>query len=142
MATSSSAASGADVDLVVDASVLVELAVRGPRAEALAREIRPHDLLAPELLDAEVAHALKSLERGGRMTGARAAEALAMLVRAPVRRVSHVPLLTDAWRLRHALSSYDALYVALARAVRCPVMTLDRRWAGAGELGVAVVTVG
>lgn len=128
--------------LVVDASVFVELALRGPRAERIDRELRPHALIAPELLDAEVLHALKALERGGRMSGERADAALAALVRAPVRRIAHVSLLTEAWGLRHALSGYDALYVALARSVGCPVLTLDRRWAAAGDLGVAVVTVG
>lgn len=128
--------------LVVDASVLVELALRGPRAERVAAELRPHALIAPELLDAEVLHALKALERSGRMGAERAGEALAALVRAPVRRVAHVSLLPEAWDLRHALSGYDALYVALARSVGCPVLTLDRRWAAAGDLGVSVVTVG
>lgn len=128
--------------LVVDASVFVELVSRGPHAEAAGRELQTRGLLAPELLDAEVAHALKGLERAGRMSEAQANGAIDLLVRAPIRRIPHVPLLPEAWRLRHALSAYDALYVSLARRVGCPVLTLDRRWVTAGDLGVTVITVG
>ncbi len=61
---------------------------------------------------------------------------------APIRRVSHRLLLQDAWDLRHRLSTYDAFYLALARRLEAPVVTCDRRWAAAGDLGVTVITVG
>lgn len=128
--------------LVVDASVFVELAVRGPHAEAAGRAVRGHALVAPELFDVEVTSALKGWVRSGRLLEAAAAQALVSMVRAPILRMSHRPLLPEVWRLRHSLSAYDAFYVALARQIGAPVVTCDRRWAAAGDLGITVITVG
>jgi predicted nucleic acid-binding protein len=35
------------------------------------------------------------------------------------------------WELRHNLTAYDALYVALAEMLDAPLVTLDRRLAAA-----------
>lgn len=128
--------------LIVDASVLVEFAVAGPLRGAVAQEIRGRELVAPELIDAEIMHAVKGHERSRQLEAAKATRFVRTLVRAPIRRVSHRLLLSDAWELRHRLSAYDALYVALARRTGFPVVTCDRRWAAAGDLGVTVITVG
>jgi predicted nucleic acid-binding protein len=40
-------------------------------------------------------------------------------------------LLDRAWSMRHNLSFYDALYVALAEQLDMPLMTLDNRLAKA-----------
>jgi predicted nucleic acid-binding protein len=37
------------------------------------------------------------------------------------------PFAEWVWDLRDNLTSYDAWYVALAEALRCPVATLDKR---------------
>lgn len=128
--------------LVVDASAFVELVVEGPHARAVVRALQGRALVAPELFDVEVANALKGSERAGLIAEAAAVEGLMSLVRAPIRRFQHRLLLPEAWRLRHSLSTYDALYVALARRTGFPVVTCDRRWAAAGDLGVTVITVG
>ncbi|MBF6620789.1 MAG: type II toxin-antitoxin system VapC family toxin [Patulibacter sp.] len=128
--------------LIVDASVLIEFAVGGPMRAAAVRELQGRPLLAPELIDAEILHAVKGLERGGDVEADKATRFVQSLVHAPFLRVSHRPLLLDAWKLRHRLSAYDALYVALARRTGFPVVTCDRRWAAAGDLGVTVITVG
>lgn len=128
--------------LVADASAFTELAVGGPRAAAVAREMRGRHVVVPELFDAEVANALKGAERSGRIGRAVAVEGMVSLVRAPIRRIRHRELLPDAWALRHTLSTYDAFYVALARRLNAPVVTCDQRWAAAGDLGVTVITVG
>jgi predicted nucleic acid-binding protein len=54
-------------------------------------------------------------------------------------RTSTGSLLSAAWDLRHNLSVYDALYVALARRLRCPLITVDRRLVAAPGIGVPVV---
>lgn len=51
------------------------------------------------------------------------------------------PLLGGAWAHRHNVSTYDALYVALAARLRCGVLTADRKLAGAPGLGVPVTVV-
>lgn len=128
--------------LVIDASVLVELALGNTVAETTLRRLGGRRLLAPELVDVEVANALKGHERAGNVDRETATTFARSLVHAPLRRVSHRLLLQDAWELRHRLSTYDAFYVALARRLDAPVVTCDRRWAAAGDLGVTVITVG
>lgn len=43
----------------------------------------------------------------------------------------HTALLSRVWSLRHNLSAYDALYIALAESLEAPLVTLDRRLAKA-----------
>jgi predicted nucleic acid-binding protein len=40
-------------------------------------------------------------------------------------------LLRRVWELRDNVTAYDACYVALAEALRCPLVTADRRLAKA-----------
>lgn len=46
-----------------------------------------------------------------------------------ITRYPHVPLLQRAWELRDTLSTYDPVYVALAEALRAPLVTCDARLA-------------
>jgi predicted nucleic acid-binding protein len=128
--------------LVVDASVLVEVAIGNAAAETTLRKLGGHRPVAPELIDAEIASALKGHERAGRLERDAATAFARSLLAVPLRRVSHRLLLQDAWDLRHRLSTYDAFYLALARRLDAPIVTCDRRWAAAGDLGVTVITVG
>lgn len=128
--------------LVVDASVLVEVALGNAAAESALRGLTGRRLVAPELVDAEVAHALKGHERAGKANREAVTDFVRSLLHLPLRRVSHRLLLQDAWDLRHRLSTYDAFYVALARHLDAPVITCDRRWVAAGDLGITVITVG
>lgn len=50
-------------------------------------------------------------------------------------------LLTAAWSLRSNLSTYDAVYVALAGQLRLPLLTADLRKARACERRIPVVTL-
>ena len=56
-----------------------------------------------------------------------AAEAVEDLRQAPVERYALEPLLARAWSLRDHLHAYDALYVALAVELDCPLVTTDDR---------------
>jgi predicted nucleic acid-binding protein len=60
---------------------------------------------------------------------------------APVRRFSTLPLLAEAWTLRTDVTAADALYVVLARILRCPLVTADRKLSRAPDLGVPMLTV-
>lgn len=128
--------------LVVDASVLVEVALGNPDATSTIRTLGGRRPVAPELIDAEVANALKAHERAERLDQETVTTFVRSMLDVPIRRVSHRLLLQDAWDLRHRLSTYDAFYVALASRLNAPVVTCDRRWAAAGDLGVTVITVG
>jgi predicted nucleic acid-binding protein len=37
--------------------------------------------------------------------------------------------LPRVWELRHTLTAYDAVYIALAEALRAPLLTLDEKLA-------------
>ncbi|HEX5994649.1 MAG TPA: type II toxin-antitoxin system VapC family toxin [Jiangellales bacterium] len=50
-------------------------------------------------------------------------------------------LLSAAWALRANLSTYDAVYVALAEQLRLPLLTADQRLARACERRIPVVTL-
>ena len=119
--------------LVLDASVVVELVLRGPGAarieERLFRE--GETLHAPELLDLEVTHTLRRLVLRGSMTAARARLALDVLAVFPVSRYRHGMLIDRVWELRANLTAYDASYVALAELGKATLVTLDERLANA-----------
>jgi predicted nucleic acid-binding protein len=116
---------------VVDNSALVELlAGRNPDPE-LARRLMTSNLAAPETLDAEALSALRSMARCGEIPEAEARRHLEHIGMAPVTRVSPRVLTRRAWAMRHAVSAYDALYVALAEELDVPLITCDKRLAGA-----------
>lgn len=112
---------------VIDAGALVEVLLRGLRAEAVETAVDGRQLVAPAVIDAEILSALRGLERGRAVLPARAAVAIEDLRRAPVQRFPLEPLLADAWALRERLTAYEALYVALAVGLDCPLVTTDRR---------------
>jgi predicted nucleic acid-binding protein len=131
---------------VIDASVVVTVladAEHAPWAEAqLSTGGAGRSLWAPHLIDAEVGQALRRRVAAGSMGEDRADVALLDLARLPLRRIDHVGLLHRAWELRHNLSFYDSLYVALAAFLDVPLITLDRRLARAvsDATGVSVLT--
>lgn len=119
--------------IVLDASVVVEWLAGGPGAERLLPWLEQHEgaLHAPGLLDVEVAHVLRRLERQGAMSAPRGRAAIEMLGAFPVRRHPSRPLLPRIWKLRSDLTGYDAAYVALAEALGAPLLTLDLGLLGA-----------
>lgn len=104
--------------------------------------LRDLDLYAPAHLDAEILSALYGLIRAGTIDEQRARLALLRLRQLDLERVPIDALALDALALRYNLSAYDALYVALARRLRCSLVTADRRIAAAPGLGIVVALVG
>lgn len=124
--------------LVVDASAVLELLLRRPIAAALEAHVVDHglDLHAPHLLDVEVLSALRRLVASRDASAARADEAVTDLLDMPIERYPHDLLVRRAWQLRRNLSSYDAVYLALAEALpegRVQLLTTDRRFARAAR---------
>ena len=119
--------------IVVDASAVIEALLRTPAAGAIeARLFDPRETLhVPHLLDVEVAQAIRRYAAKGDIDGERGGEALADLSDLPLRRYPHEFLLPRVWQLRNNLTAYDAVYVALAEALDAPLLTRDRRLAGA-----------
>lgn len=110
---------------VVDASALFEILTAASRAALAEQVLGPARLLAPALLDAEILGALRRQVRRGTIGPERAEAAVGDLTDLNLERVALPPLLGRAWELRDNLTAGDALYVALAESVGCPLLTSD-----------------
>lgn len=93
----------------------------------------------PDHFHIETAGALRRMLLSGSIDEARASAALDRLLRLPASVARSVPLLADAWRLRNNLIVHDAVYVALAEHLDAPLLTGDRKLAGAPNLPVTVL---
>lgn len=127
---------------VADASVIIEATVGRGRTRLSARAALREPLAAPELLDLEVASALRRAVHQRRLKLGEADAAIRGLSSLTgLRRYPHAPMLQRIWELRDNISPYDASYVALAEALGIPLVTADRRLARAAEPYCAVVYV-
>ena len=119
--------------IVVDASVALETLLQTPAASAVERRLfdSAETLHAPHLIDVEIAQVLRRYAAAGSATPDRSRAALADWADFPVHKYAHDFLLPRVWELRHNLTAYDAVYVALAEALDAPLITRDRRLAAA-----------
>jgi predicted nucleic acid-binding protein len=126
--------STADLDvLVVDASVLAAVAFGEARAEEGAALMRDMRLVAPGLLWYEMSEVarMKCLSRPD--------EAQAILKQLGTARRLPITLLSPEWaELPHlaldtGLTAYDAAYLSVARSLRAPLASFDRRLAAAAK---------
>lgn len=118
--------------IVVDAGVVFTL-VAGSEAAArnVALRLGSEQMLAPHLVDLEVASVLRWLVLQREFPPSLAAASVRHLSELDISRVDHAPLLERCWELRDDLTPYDAAYVALAEMAGAPLLTTDRRLAGA-----------
>jgi predicted nucleic acid-binding protein len=94
------------------------------------RMLADPDLHIPHLASIETASVVRGWVRGGRLDESAAIQALEHLSDLAAERHDHEPFLSRVWELRHNLTAYDALYVALAEALDAPLITCDARLAG------------
>ncbi|MGW2560468.1 type II toxin-antitoxin system VapC family toxin [Streptomyces sp. NPDC001514] len=112
----------------MDAGALVMLlADAGPVGEAVRDRVVGERLLAPHLVDVEVASVLLGRHRAGKLTDAELDDALSAFAALPIRRQEHLPFLPRVRELRTNLTAYDATYVALAEGFGVPLVTSDGR---------------
>jgi predicted nucleic acid-binding protein len=127
--------------IAIDASAFVELLLRTPAGLAIAGIVAGADLIAPDVINPETMQSLRGLERGGKLSSERARKAVARLIRSDLTRVPTVGLIEDSWTLRANVSAYDACYVALARALDCPLLTTDASLRRAPGIGVTFLGI-
>lgn len=129
--------------IVVDASALLELLLRGPRAGELGRLLLANGdpWAAPHLVDLEVAQVLRRLASKGVLGPGRAERAFEDLAAMPITRYDHAAVLSRIWSLRENLTAYDAAYLALAEALGAPLVTCDAAMGAAPGRGVEVEVV-
>ena len=128
--------------IVVDASVIVEVLLETPVGRQMADRLLSGDdsLHAPHLIDLEVAQVLRRFCLCGELKPSRAREAVEDLTDLPITRYGHVDLVPRIWELRHNVTAYDAAYLALAEALRAPLVTRDARLASVrGRVKVELV---
>jgi predicted nucleic acid-binding protein len=119
--------------IVLDASAVLELMFRTPAGLEVARRIASdaETLHAPHLIDIECLQAVRRYCRAGVVDEARARLALEDLAALDVTRYPHDAVWQRIWALRDNVTAYDAAYVALAEALRAPLLTTDARIARA-----------
>jgi predicted nucleic acid-binding protein len=119
--------------IIVDASVIVDFLLLDTFRNRIApRLFAAHErLIAPHLLDVEVAQALRRHVRVNKVSEERGEEAVMDLAGLRLVRYPHYPHLERIWDLRHNLTAYDAAYVALAEALGAPLLTRDSNLASA-----------
>lgn len=121
--------------IVTDAStVVLALGDDGPAGDAARERLRGERLVAPELLDVEVVSAWRRHEAAGLLDPRRAALARSDLRDLRCERVSHRLLMERCWELRANVTTYDAVYVALAELLDAALVTADRKLANAPGL--------
>ena len=118
--------------LVVAASVLVAALVdQGPVGIWALALVAEGELAAPDLVLVESTHALRRLERIGRLSRLEATAALRDLLDFDLELIPFAPCANRVWELRPTVTSYDAWYIAVAEAFDVPLATLDERLIGA-----------
>lgn len=121
--------------IVVDASAVLDglLDARSNTDLAAVLSGGAEPLAAPDLLDLEVVSVLRRWERRRELDPARAEQALQDLGALPVLRYPARTVLQAVWELRHNLTAYDGVYMALAQALPARLLTTDGRMAAAAR---------
>ena len=119
---------------VVDCSVAAKWVLPEPDGAPAARlfdryEAGEISLIAPDLLLVEVASLLAKRHRRKQISAEQAREAFGFMTNAAPRLFEAGPRLHRALELslRHQMSLWDCVYLALAIERDCPLLTADRR---------------
>ena len=122
--------------MVLDASAAVELLLNTPAGTRIASRLEDETegIHAPHLIDIEVVQVLRRHVLHGLLEDTRARRALDRWRDLDVERYAHERLLERVWQLRHNVSAYDAVYVALAEALSVSLVTGDEKLARAPGL--------
>jgi predicted nucleic acid-binding protein len=123
-----------DVKYVIDANVVIQIAISGGDLGPL----HGHQLVAPPLIRSEALSALSELVYRGEIPEDAAVRAIHVIAGLPIELERPDALDVDAWNTARSLGwakTYDAEYVVLSRMLDLPLVTLDERLRrGAGHL--------
>ncbi|TMD97992.1 MAG: type II toxin-antitoxin system VapC family toxin [Chloroflexi bacterium] len=124
--------------LVVDAAVVITLCLSETGLKSLGRE----ELVAPHLMWSEASSVIHELRWRKEISAELAAIAVDRLAAAAVSPRRPRGLVEEAWRIADRLGwakTYDAEYLALARLLRCRLLTTDAKLKASGSDVVKVV---
>jgi predicted nucleic acid-binding protein len=119
--------------IVVDASVLANaLGDDGADGAAARGALRSDpDVAAPDLVDVEILSVLRKRWLAGDLTVRRFRSAVLDLADLPIARYPALPFVLRAYELRGNLAPCEPVYVGLAEALGCALLTGDARLAAA-----------
>jgi predicted nucleic acid-binding protein len=116
--------------IVIDASAIVAILLGTEQAEAVRSRIATRATLhAPHLIDLEVTQVLRRHALLARLSPEAAEESFRSFRAIAIERYAHDRFLDRIWQMRWNITAYDAAYIALAEALRAPVLTCDARLA-------------
>jgi predicted nucleic acid-binding protein len=119
--------------IVIDASVLANVVgddgSDGQRARLAFRDA--DDVAAPDLADVETVAVLRKRWIAGTVSDERFAAAVDDLRQLDIDRYPARGFMRRAYELRANVTVYDSVYVALAEALSCELLTADQRLANA-----------
>lgn len=126
--------------IVLDASVLANVVGDdGAHGRRARDEVRSSGgLAAPDLVDVETVAVLRKRWLAGTISDRRFGAAIDDLQAIDIERYPALPLVRRSFDLRANVTTYDAMYVALAEALDCELVTGDQRLASAPGLRCGV----
>ncbi|HET9243279.1 MAG TPA: type II toxin-antitoxin system VapC family toxin [Gaiella sp.] len=124
--------------VVLDASAAVEALLENDSGQVVRQRLAGHEVHAPYLIELEVTEALRRAVRAGRLSSDRGLDALDDFADLAIVPYPLGALHGRVWELGANLTSYDAVYVALAEALEAPLVTCDARLARAPGIEAAV----
>ena len=127
------------MELVVDANILIAIALSEPEADWARQSSRSYLAIAPQTLPFEIANALAALAKRSKLTTVRAHLAFSRAMSAPVALRSID--VAGALRLscEHKIYAYDGFVLQCSLESSAGLLTLDRRLRSvAKRLGIDV----
>ena len=119
--------------IVADASALFQVLGGASRGEKIEARLfgAGEAIFAPHLIDAEIVSILRRHVLARQLAETRAKAMLRDYLDIPLTRLPQTPLLARAFALRHTMTAYDAVYVALAESLDATLVTRDAKLARA-----------
>ncbi len=128
------------MDVVIDTSALLAVALDEPEKPALVESTRGAVLVAPEVQPFEIGNALSALCRRGRLSPEEVRQAWRICGSIPVRLVPVNVEEALVLAMAHRIYAYDAYFLVCALRQRAALLTLDRGMARAARAeGITMV---
>jgi len=123
----------ADMDIVVDTSVIIAVIANEPEREALVELTTGADLIAPHSVHWEIGNAFSAMLRRERIKVEQAIQAVKLYQRIPIRFVDVE--LEESLQIADTLGiyAYDAYLIRCALKYKSPLISLDRKLVSAAK---------